>query len=24
VREEFRQGIKVSIHPEPATGRDAR
>ncbi len=22
VREEFRQGIKVSIHPEPATGRD--
>jgi divalent metal cation (Fe/Co/Zn/Cd) transporter len=24
VREEFRQGIKVSIHPEPATGRDTR
>jgi cation diffusion facilitator family transporter len=23
VREEFRQGIKVSIHPEPATSRDA-
>lgn len=24
VREEFRHGVKVSIHPEPATGRDAR
>lgn len=23
VREEFRQGIRVSIHPEPATSRDA-
>ncbi|HEV2283416.1 MAG TPA: cation diffusion facilitator family transporter [bacterium] len=24
VREEFRQGIKVSIHPEPADGRDPK
>lgn len=24
VREEFRHGVKVSIHPEPATGPDAR
>lgn len=24
VREEFRHGVKVSIHPEPATGHDAR
>ncbi|MHB8731367.1 MAG: cation diffusion facilitator family transporter [bacterium] len=24
VREEFRHGVKVSIHPEPATGRDAQ